>query len=172
MSAFIVDRAHIDALVTAALRPRLSLHWMDCDPDTLWQTRTTTDAYFQAMQAHTHHARYEDADRIGVMLWAANLASVTARYPDDASGARPGSGDTDEAIAAYTYRGRTPALEPVAVLKALSCYEYQSCEHAGWHGSEAERFCDALRSAMIACLPGYEDAAWEILPPPIPLRMR
>jgi hypothetical protein len=47
-------------------------------------------------------------------------------------------------------------------LKAISCYEYQSCEHPGWRKSEAHAFCEALRDMAIGCLPGYDDAPWEI----------
>lgn len=39
--------------------------------------------------------------------------------------------------------------------------EYQSCEHPGWRESEAARFCDALRSHLIARLPGMDEAPWE-----------
>ena len=57
---------------------------------------------------------------------------------------------------------RTRMPSPVAVLKAISCYEYQSCEHPGWHTSEARQFCSVLRDHMISMLPGYDDAQWEI----------
>ena len=47
-------------------------------------------------------------------------------------------------------------------LKALACLRYQSCEHPAWEASEAATFCQQLQAALIAGLPGYEDAAWEI----------
>ena len=53
-------------------------------------------------------------------------------------------------------------LEPLTVLKALDCYEYQSCEDPGWADSEAAHFCEALRRATIRMLPGYDKAPWGI----------
>lgn len=164
MSAFLVSKPHIDALVYAALsRRRCGLSWYDCDPVALEAQFTSSLDYFAVLHVHHREARHEDADRLGRMLWQENLASVTARYPDDASGERPGPcGLTDEQIAAYTYTSPRTRLEPVAILKALHCYEYQSCEHDGWRGSEAYQFCQALQAAMISALPGYDEADWEI----------
>lgn len=168
MSAFIVDKAHINALVHAALRGHgadRGLRWYDLDTDQLWSDCGSADEYFRLVQVHTHEATHETANQVGRMLWLENLASVAARYPHDASGERPGPYDlTDEAISAYTYDRSTPYYEPVQVLKALACYEYQSCEHPGWKRSEARRFCEALRHKMINALPGYDAADWEILP--------
>lgn len=163
MSAFLVSKAHIDALVRAALSPRYPLRWYDCDTNALWEQSETAEAYFQEIQQHTHLADHETTSRVGRMLWLENLASIAARYPEDKSGDRPGPCDlTDDDIAAYTYSLQTPYREPVMILKALDCYEYQSCEHPGWKTSEAWHFCQALRHQMIGCLPGYDDADWEI----------
>ena len=49
----------------------------------------------------------------------------------------------------------------VEALKALDCYEYQSCEHPEWETSEAFEFCRAMRNLLIGCLPGYDAAQWE-----------
>ena len=46
--------------------------------------------------------------------------------------------------------------------KAIDCYEYQSCEHAGWPRSEARALCAALRHRLIGELPGYDAAPWGI----------
>jgi hypothetical protein len=56
----------------------------------------------------------------------------------------------------------TREVEPVQVLKAIRCYEHQSCDHPDWKESRARRWCDDLRLAAIERLPGYEAAAWEI----------
>lgn len=48
----------------------------------------------------------------------------------------------------------------IATPAALSCYEYQSCEHPEWEGSRARGFCSEFRDCLIATLPGYEDASW------------
>ncbi len=56
----------------------------------------------------------------------------------------------------------TREVDPVQVLKALECYEHQSCEHPGWESSSARAWCDSLRQQAIAHLPGYDAAAWAI----------
>jgi hypothetical protein len=56
----------------------------------------------------------------------------------------------------------TREVEPVQVLKAIKCYEYQSCEHPSWEDSEARSWCNHLRLAAIEHLPGFEAAKWEI----------
>jgi hypothetical protein len=66
------------------------------------------------------------------------------------------------------YKARTSSpitgrLNPVAILKAIRCYEYQSCEHTGWETSEARLFCGAFRSRMIRMVSGYTTAAREII---------
>jgi hypothetical protein len=56
----------------------------------------------------------------------------------------------------------TRAVDPVQVLKAIRCYEHQSCDHPGWQESRARRWCEDLRLSAIEQLPGYGAAAWEI----------
>jgi len=166
MSAFIVSKAHIDALVDAAIASQSDrLSWYDTDITGLWGDCGSYEEYSAILASHRHEATIEEVDRIGRMLWGENLKSVQARYPDDASGDRPGPiGLTDDDIESYThglFYMRRP-LPAVAVLKAINCYEYQSCEHGGWPRSEAKYFCDALKERMIRRLPGYDDAEWEV----------
>ena len=146
MSAWIVDRAHIDLMVTAGLDfsgQHLSLRWW-------WDNPLRSDELTPL-----------NADAVGRMLWAENLASVAARYPADKSGERPGpSGFRDEDVESYRFDSIPGRIDPVVVLKSIDCYEYQSCEHKGWRTSEAHAFCDALRKAAIGRLTGYGDAPW------------
>ncbi len=53
--------------------------------------------------------------------------------------------------------------------KALSCFEYQACEHPGWADSEAHGALVALREGMLARVKGYADAAWSIYDIPAPV---
>ncbi|GAA1309003.1 hypothetical protein [Saccharothrix xinjiangensis] len=68
------------------------------------------------------------------------------------------------------------------VLKAVAYFHYQSCEHPGWHDSEAHELMSALRTAILdrhpdfgervagpfgethryATLPSYHRAPWGI----------
>jgi hypothetical protein len=160
MSAFMVSKAHIDALVSAALAPGTEgpLRWF-CRPMT---EQEKTDAYQVGApwgmgapiigRRLFRYATPEEADRIGQMLVRENRLSVNHRY---------GESEVEDV---YTYSGPSHprATDPVAILKALDCYEYQSCEHPGWEASEAFAFSQALRRRLIRRLPGYEGAPWEI----------
>lgn len=158
MSAWVVSKAHIDVLVGAALG-RDPLVWVDA-------------------QGLRQQASTEGADEIGRMLWTECYQSVAWRYPDDKDGELPGpNGLTVEAVRSYRYShqmtvpGRVGvhevgpkwiAVTPLLVLKQIDCYQYQSCEHDGWEGSDARRFTDALRQRMVRQLPGYDDGPWGV----------
>jgi hypothetical protein len=143
MSAYIVSSAHIDLLISAALSLDPMEHGM---------------RYAVA----AHRLTSSNATETGRMLLRENIASVAYRYPDCPPDALPGPVPTPDPEA-YEVRFRPPAsLEPVAVLKAIHAYAYQSCEHPGWHTSQAKSFCDALTAKAICQLPGYEDAPWSI----------
>jgi hypothetical protein len=151
MSAWVVNREHIDLLVAAGLRgPRRGrgawgeLRWFAVDPgDESW-----------SYEQHVRQLDYSTADEVGRMLWTENVCSVAARYPDDDCSSRPGPVSEDIDLEAIEYVWRNPHYTPTAgeVLKAIACYEYQSCEHDGWRESEARRFCAALESAVCATL--------------------
>jgi hypothetical protein len=129
MSADEVDTIHIDALLTAGMPRRGTiLHWHWGNP--------TQGASLNA----------ETAGRVGAMLLAENRRSVNHLYTED------------EIEQPYEYKRASLKGGWVAVLSALACYEYQSCEHAEWPDSEAYAFCDALRRHAIRQLPGYSDA--------------
>ena len=133
MSAFIVSRDHINAMINAAYSAAThnQLSWR-AGPDGAW-SRLTND----------------NLDAVGQMLADENAASVAHRY------------DEPPEPVAYHHTFAQPR-PPVEILKALDCYEYQSCEHPGWPESSAFAFCASLRSRMINRLPGYEAAPWGI----------
>lgn len=164
-----VSKAHIDALVTAGLD-------VQCKPLT-WIAQPITDEEeseafvsggFEGTAALYRERRreltYLTADEVGRMLWGECARSVMYRYPDIADGGDwPGPADFEtEQVMGYTFQRLPGVVDPVVVLKALSCYEYQSCEHPEWRSSEAWQFCNALRDAMVDKLPGYEKAPWGI----------
>ena len=148
MSAYIVSKQHIDAILSSELTRRIDypLSWFH--------------------NGVRKELTRETADSTGGMLWQENVESVATCYPDDKDGERPGpTGLTMVEVLAYHWEpiraGSTPAyIQPIAALKALDGYEYQACEHDEWERSEAKAFCDALRSALIRRLPGYEEAQW------------
>jgi len=147
MSVFIVAKAHIDALVTAAAHPESPsngpLHWYP------------TNAQGEVIEHYTINGHDRSrCTEVGQMLWAANEASYTSRYSGPPIDPR-----------ANTYRYQpTPLFEPVTILRAIECFEYQTIEmeDPDWGTSEARAFCHALRQKTIARLPGYDTAPWEI----------
>ena len=101
--------------------------------------------------------------RVAMILARANLRSVSERYPHDAEGERPGSDHKDldyvclcSQAARYRYYDRNP----VQVLKAVACLDYQSCEYEEWRGSTARKILDLIEGAAINTLPGYDAAEW------------
>ena len=140
MSAFVVSESHIDYIVRAACTYNVRSRWIKYDGQTV---------------------EFTNADKIGAALIAENIASVMYRYPDCALDGLPGPIPTPSAID-YEMPVFGPQPKAVQVLKAISCYEYQSCEHPGWKTSAAKAFCEDLRTGAISHLPGYEEAEWEV----------
>ena len=173
MSAFVVSKEHIDALVAAAVQP----------PHPGWDAggyvplreleegeKQPAGHEYEAPQGYLYfHISFATADALGRLLWWECVRSVGYRYPSrdgDAELARlPGYGYTLADYEGYRFNERAIGrLSGVETLKALDCYEYQSCEHPGWRTSEAKKVCDWLRGKLVASLPGYDEAAWSIEP--------
>jgi hypothetical protein len=91
------------------------------------------------------------------MLMRTNVASVNYRY------------DENESVPYYHRPPRHVTWSAGEVLKAIACYEYQSCEHKGWNASEAKKFCAALQNQIIGNVDGYADGPWGIYPNTVPL---
>ncbi|HEY1801915.1 MAG TPA: hypothetical protein VGG46_13375 [Terriglobales bacterium] len=147
MSAYIVDRDHILYLVGAAANPSIEPHgifrWFHNDK-------------WQELPAHDFHRAAEVAN----LLWRENIASVSARYPNESSATLPGPCRENFVIEPDNFPIRFTLYRPVQVIKACDCYEYQSCEHKTWQTSEAHAFVSALRRTAWHALPGYDQAEW------------
>jgi len=141
MSAFIVSTDHLDYLVQAALDCGVTgspLAWPGTSEPVTWETATVT----------------------GQRLYAANVASVAHRY-----GAKADVPD----VGAYAFTPYSPfEIDPVQVLKALACLDYQCSGHPDWEASAAHRFCRRLQDRMIGLVRGYRDALWEVTRPQLP----
>jgi hypothetical protein len=146
MSAYIVRKAHIDAIVTFAVGG---------------QRRVGT---VKRMAEDADQAKYVSSSdytpsQIGAALWAENHASVDYRYSETTP------------VPAYVFRPKchggtctkpTRQLTPLDVIKLCQSLKYQSCEHPGWEASFAHDFLNRVISAAIAALPGYDNAFWGI----------
>jgi hypothetical protein len=157
MSAFVVSKAHIDFLIRAGLEldTRHRLSWFDSVAKPVWVPGGENPDYLERMGAARRELRPDTADQVGRMIWAENHRSVSYRY-DEAQVCPDYS---------FVFHLRPRRLDPVQVLKALRCYEYQSCECPDWERTEAHDFCESLRLLAVSALPGYEDAEWEIEDP-------
>lgn len=160
MSAFIVGKLHIDYLITAGLSWRSygPLAWEAQGPEVEGTHERGSAWGPEAVAVHKARRREltpDTADGVGMMLLCQNHRSVEFRYDG-----RHGIEAEPEAMHEFTpYSGQ---IDPVQVLKALDCYEYQASETPDWMGCEAWRFCDALRSRAIGRLKGYGEAQWEV----------
>jgi uncharacterized protein (TIGR02996 family) len=150
MSAWIVSKKHVDLMVAAI-------------------TEGTRDGVVRP--------RRRNRDRLGEMLVTECVASVSYRYNDDPGRCQlPGPCD---GYYVKPYRFKHPRYLPTAAefYKAVSCYEYQSCEHPSWTDSSAKRLCDQVRKEIEARVPEarrmresrrdyprYTWAAWETAP--------
>jgi len=90
-----------------------------------------------------------DLEKIGQILVDENYRSANHRYEK--------TWETPRFKAVYAGQ-----VEPVAIIKAIDCYNYQSCESPDWESTEAYAIADALRERAINHLPGYDDAPWSI----------
>jgi len=152
MSAYIVDREHILYLVRAAISHELCAYPHDPALSWAWNVNRETG---RIKRADTNTKGLVD---VGNMLWDENRESVSYRYQDSEN--LPGPIGEDYTITAKDFHIPLADIDPVQVLKACDCYEYQACEHQGWKDSEAHAFIQALRGRAIGALPGYEEAEW------------
>jgi len=165
MSAYLVDRGHIRFLVEAALMLR---------PES--REDSGLRSYYHGQERH--EVNELNADALGLMLWQECDKSVRYRYPRDNDDSLPGPIGDGPRLGYVHRHGYGMNINPLHVLSAIRCYEYQSCEHPGWQDSQARAFCRALQGLAISCLPGYDDApwgapkGWETEPPAVPARPR
>lgn len=103
--------------------------------------------------------------RVANILSLANAASIEERYPDtkDAPENAPGDLETFEPWTAseiHKYDCAWLSTDPVQVIKAVDCYQYQACEAGTWLDSMAKEITDKLARIATHNLPGYDDAEW------------
>lgn len=145
MSAWVVEREHVDVMLRYGMsKPSDRMTWFAGEPDEI-EYDGDYDAYMAALGEIRRELNPNTADKVGRMLMQENVASVCYRYDDDTA-------DMYEDALAYTYQDPGYTLTHSEALKAVSCFEYQACEHPGWRGSEAQRFCEALRDRACSAL--------------------
>ncbi|MGW6332147.1 hypothetical protein [Nocardia rhamnosiphila] len=88
-----------------------------------------------------------DYQPLGQLLWDENVRSVDHRYQET---------NPRDRYVLHTTEGD---LDPLAVLKAIDCYQYQACEHPEWADSNASAWMTQLRDAIYTAVPRYRTLA-------------
>ena len=150
MSAYLVLKTPIDALVTYALAGHRAV-------GTCKRLLTDTDSNTPFVSA----TRYTPS-QIGAALWTENLASVNYRYAEDAPPEpythRPYRGCSRVTTSRPIFR----ELAPVEIIALCNSLDYQSCEHPAWNDSFAKDYINRIRMKAIGALPGYVTAARDL----------
>ncbi len=132
MSAFQLSANHIAALVDASLSIAMKHHGDS----------------FDTRERHRRLMMLADENHKSIaFLYRSNSPKQADKFPRHVNANFP-------AYNGWVVRDRGV----VTLLKAVSCYEYQSCEHTDWNDSEAKKFCVNLREMLIGELPGYDTA--------------
>lgn len=135
MSAWIVDRRHIDVLVHACIGQKLiAPEQADATGRMLWAECLKSVAY-------RYPGDKGDGDRPG-----------PCSFKD---------GDVDT----YTFTPLPAefVLTPSALRSTAGCYAYQSCEHPEWETTEAYRLAETLRNCVpesVTRTREYHDVPW------------
>jgi len=140
MSAYIVDRHHIEYLVNKAATYQIRW-WYKGEHHRLFPARNPLP----------------ECERVGQVLWDECIASVSYQYKSNKLTQLPSLLGEDFV---YRHKVRGYTADPVQVLVSCECYEKQSCGHPGWKDSEAKTIIEAIRSNAIYRLPGWDDAVW------------
>ncbi len=151
MSAFVMNKVEIDAIILAGLN--IKQHAND---DFCYFFKRGDEQPWRVLTRET-------ADAIGQVLVNENVRSVMGRYNEDKPTNLPGPTNAYWLIPYKLGETRIPTV--VQAIKLVNCYEYQACESNDWKKTEAHAFCDYLKGHLIHCLPGYEDAPWGWPPP-------
>ncbi|MBD2745921.1 hypothetical protein IC232_04330 [Microvirga sp. BT688] len=138
MSAYFVDKLHIDVLVSGAI-------------DFACAARLSKGGdLIVALQ--------ENGTELGKMLWAENARSVN--YLDALVYQRTNSA-LNEIVGFYGFEYRRN-LCPTVIAKALTSYEHQACECPDFENTLAYDFASRLSRCLTKKLPGWDKAPWGI----------
>jgi len=120
MSAYMVSKEHIDAIVATALYGPAD----NARPGGYGQTRW----YGVSFGDQPQKLNDSNAGELGDMLVRENLSSIHYRYPDTVTDPEITPGPNDKYwLQEYRLPPRTKPLTIVQCCKALACYEYQCC---------------------------------------------
>ena len=130
MSAYIIDQAHAIYLAQAMSHYRI----YHCGAS-LWL------------------ASSEEIAHVANTLMTENYKSVYFRY-------RGNDVEEPETITAADVSSVVFRFDPIQVVKAVDCYQYQACEHDEWKDSMSKLLTDQLQGQAISKIDGYDAAPW------------
>lgn len=111
MSAFVISKAHVDAMLAAGLHHRRAsggwVRWYGRSPRRVEAEAGTPEVYLGQLETELRELRSERADEVGEMLVRECVRSVSHRYPDNE--ALPGPVDP---YWLESYRYRPPSRVP------------------------------------------------------------
>lgn len=140
MSAWVCSKAHIDAMVTAAINLGGS-----------FSNERYGYLYF-GEPSEKINLSPQDADKVGQMLRDTIVTGVSHRYPDDdvSKGELPGpsGGAAVWYLKPYKWE-KTRELADGEIVSLISAYEYQACEHNEWAKTFGAKFCDHVKYKLL-----------------------
>ena len=92
-----------------------------------------------------------DLDGLAKKLQAENIRSLNSRYGDE---------ELDPTISHELWGSYT--MEPVQILKACDCFDYQACESDDYNDTFSAALIQRIRNNAITKLPGYDEAIWGV----------
>lgn len=128
MSAYLVDKATIDAMITAFL-------WLEREEDGSHEPPECSGGL-------------RKFDQLGAMLWRENVRSVNHRYNET-------DRTPPYRFEALPFDDMREAMS--RVYGALRGYRYQACEHEGWLTSKACAWWTALEARVVVFCPMKPD---------------
>lgn len=137
MSAYVVDKAHIDGLVAVAV-----------------QLASAHAKHYSSPLSVTHDGEElvlaaASADVFGQRLVDELVASVSFRYPDDdvQAGELPGP-SMPYYLAPYAFEP-TRRFELAEIVRLVGCYEHQSSKHPEWETSWSHAYCRLVENVVL-----------------------
>lgn len=164
MSAFVVGTDHIDYLVTAVttwhgLHSVSTLYLSDTQAEQVVAAGGEVEGYQYGAGQTWNPARQPDA--LGRLLLGENITSVRHRYPGEPDTDLPGPRPWVPAHE-YTYRSVSPVfMSPAQVIRAIECWQYQTCEYTGADTAPGWLLTDRLYRVAVDRILDGSDLQWE-----------
>lgn len=99
-----------------------------------------------------------DDEGIGQILLSCNANIIKCRYGDDEVSPEEERYEFDANWIAQLEK----TIEPLQVLKAIHCYEYQCDSDPEFVFDNAKMVIDTIKDCCIRRLPGYDELLWHI----------